>query len=85
MIAPGYKADLNVIDFENFKIHGPELVHDLPANGKRYVQKITGYRATICSGEVIYKDGAPTGKLPGKLIRGSQIAPVARAGMGSAG
>ena len=84
VIAPGYKADLNVIDFENLKIHGPELVYDLPANGKRYVQKITGYRATICSGEVIYKDGAPTGKLPGKLIRGAQLAPAAAIQRGTA-
>lgn len=76
VIAAGYKADLNVVDFDNLKIHAPELVYDLPANGKRYVQKITGYHSTICSGELIYRHGKPTGNLPGKLIRGAQPLPV---------
>lgn len=70
VIAPGMKADINVLDFDNLQIHEPVLVPDLPAGGKRFLQKITGYRATICSGEVIYRDGEATGALPGKLIRG---------------
>lgn len=72
VIAPGMKADINVIDFEALKIHAPRIAYDLPASGKRYLQDITGYRATICSGQVIYRDGAATGALPGRLIRGPQ-------------
>jgi len=75
VIAPGMKADINVIDFENLHIYGPKLVYDLPANGKRYIQEITGYHSTICSGQVIYRQGQATGKLPGRLIRGPQPAP----------
>ncbi len=75
VIAVGYKADLNVIDFDNLKIHAPKLAYDLPANGKRYLQKITGYHSTICSGEVIYRHGEATGNMPGRLIRGAQQAP----------
>lgn len=75
VIAPGMKADINVIDFDNLEIHAPRLAYDLPANGKRYLQDITGYRATICSGEVIYEDGKETGALPGRLIRGPQAQP----------
>jgi N-acyl-D-aspartate/D-glutamate deacylase len=77
VLAPGMKADLNVIDFDALHIHAPEMVHDLPAEGRRLIQKVDGYRYTICSGEVIYEDGKPTGRLPGKLIRGPQPAPAA--------
>jgi N-acyl-D-aspartate/D-glutamate deacylase len=72
VIAPGMKADLNVIDFDNLAIGGPRVAYDLPASGKRYLQDITGYRMTICSGQVIYRDGIETGALPGRLIRGPQ-------------
>lgn len=75
VIAPGMKADINVIDFDNLQIHGPRVAYDLPADGKRYLQDITGYRTTICSGQVIYRDGQATGALPGKLIRGPQNDP----------
>lgn len=75
VIAPGMKADINVIDFDALHIHTPRLVYDLPAEGKRFVQDITGYHSTICSGQVIYQHGKATGKLPGKLIRGPQAAP----------
>ncbi len=78
VIAPGMKADINVIDFDNLYIHEPVLTNDLPAEGKRFLQKITGYRMTLCSGEVIYRDGQPTGALPGKLIRGSKTSPENR-------
>jgi N-acyl-D-aspartate/D-glutamate deacylase len=75
VIAPGMKADVNVIDFDNLRIHAPRLTYDLPGGGKRYVQDITGYEWAICSGEVIYRNGEPTGRLPGRLIRGAQPAP----------
>jgi N-acyl-D-aspartate/D-glutamate deacylase len=74
-LTPGKKADLNVIDFDALRIHAPEMVYDLPAGGKRLVQKIDGYRYTVQSGEVTFEDGKPTGALPGKLIRGPQPAP----------
>ena len=77
VVAPGMKADLNVIDFEALHIHGPEMVDDLPANGNRLIQQVDGYRYTVQSGEVTYEDGKPTGALPGKLIRGPQSAPNA--------
>jgi N-acyl-D-aspartate/D-glutamate deacylase len=76
VIAPGMKADLNVIDFDALHIHGPEMVNDLPANGKRLIQQVDGYRYTVKSGEITYEDGTPTGALPGKLVRGPQAAPL---------
>jgi N-acyl-D-aspartate/D-glutamate deacylase len=76
VLAPGTKADVNVIDFDNLHIHAPEMVYDLPAEGRRLVQKVEGYRYTICSGEVIYEDAKPTGALPGKLVRGPQPRPA---------
>jgi N-acyl-D-amino-acid deacylase len=75
VVAPGMKADLNVIDYEALHIHGPEMVWDLPGAGKRLIQAIDGYRYTIKSGEVTYDEGKPTGALPGKLVRGPQPAP----------
>jgi N-acyl-D-amino-acid deacylase len=81
VIAPGMKADLNVIDFANLRIHAPKIAYDLPAGGKRFLQEITGYHSTICSGEVIYRHGKATGKLPGRLIRGPQAAPVETANL----
>jgi N-acyl-D-amino-acid deacylase len=77
VLQPGMKADLNVIDLDALTLHAPEMVYDLPAEGRRLVQKVDGYRYTICSGEVIYEDGRPTGALPGKLIRGPQPAATA--------
>ncbi len=79
LIAPGMKADVNVIDFENLKIKRPQMVYDLPANGRRLVQEAEGYVATIVNGEVIFENGKPTGALPGHLIRGAQAAPQALA------
>ena len=55
----------------------PEMLHDLPANGKRLVQRAAGYRSTIVAGSVVMKDGVPTGELPGRLIRGAQSSPKA--------
>ena len=75
VLAPGMKADVNVIDLDALHIHAPEMVYDLPAEGRRLVQKADGYCYTICSGEVTYEGGAPTGALPGKLVRGPQPLP----------
>ena len=76
LLAPGMKADVNVIDFDGMYLHAPEMVYDLPANGRRLIQRVDGYDVTICSGEVIYEAGVATGALPGKLIRGPQVAPT---------
>jgi N-acyl-D-aspartate/D-glutamate deacylase len=73
-IAPGLKADLNLIDFERLGVRPPEIVHDLPAGGKRLVQRAAGYVATICSGVVTFENGESTGALPGRLLRGPQAA-----------
>ena len=77
VLAPGYLADINVIDFENLSLPAPSMIYDLPAGGKRLMQKPTGYRATIKRGVVTFLDGEPTGELPGSLQRGAQPAPVA--------
>ncbi len=74
VIAPGYKADLNVLDFDRLHLHAPEVAYDLPTGGRRLVQRAKGYRATIVSGSVAYRDGEATGDLPGRLVRGPQSA-----------
>ena len=79
MIAPGYMADLNVIDFDNLKLGRPWLAFDLPAGGKRLLQKAEGYVATIKSGVVTFRDGQWSGATPGGLIRGPQRAAMAEA------
>ena len=71
-IEVGMLADLNVIDHDRLTLRPPEIVHDLPAGGRRLVQRAEGYTATIKRGEVIYREGEPTGVLPGQLIRGPQ-------------
>jgi N-acyl-D-aspartate/D-glutamate deacylase len=73
-LAPGLQADLNLIDFEGLRLSAPEMVFDLPARGRRLIQRASGYQATIARGELIYEKGEPTGALPGKLIRGPQAA-----------
>jgi len=77
LIAPGMKADINIIDFDQLSLRTPHIVHDLPAGGKRFLQNADGLVATLVSGEVIYRNGEATGALPGKLVRGQQLAPVA--------
>jgi N-acyl-D-aspartate/D-glutamate deacylase len=71
-LKPGYKGDLNIIDFAKLKLHAPRIVNDLPAGGRRLGQSADGYVATIVSGVVTYQHGVATGALPGKLIRGAQ-------------
>jgi N-acyl-D-aspartate/D-glutamate deacylase len=75
VIAPGMRADLNVIDFEQLRCERPTMAYDLPAGGKRLLQKARGYTATIVAGETIARDGEPTGARPGRLVRGPQPAP----------
>jgi N-acyl-D-aspartate/D-glutamate deacylase len=75
VIAPGMKADLNVIDFDKLRVERPIMAFDLPAGGKRLLQRARGYTATVVSGTVVYLDGEPTGALPGKLLRGPQAPP----------
>jgi len=77
VIAPGYLADLNVIDFDNLTLENPYIAFDLPAGGRRLLQKARGYTATIKSGVVVSRGGEFTGQLPGTLIRGPMARPVA--------
>lgn len=79
IIAPGYLADLNVIDLDKVKLGKPWLAFDLPAGGKRLLQKAEGYLCTIKTGVVTFKDGAWTGATPGGLIRGPQRADLLEA------
>jgi len=72
VIAPGYRADLNVIDLANLKLRLPEVQYDLPAGGRRLMQRASGYTATILKGEITHRDGDPTGAKPGRLVRGAQ-------------
>jgi N-acyl-D-amino-acid deacylase len=73
-LAVGYKADVNVIDFDNLQLEAPYWVRDLPANGRRFMQNVSGYDATIVSGTITTRGGQDTGALPGKLVRGPQKA-----------
>lgn len=71
-VKPGYKADINIINQAQLKLHSPEVVYDLPAGGRRLDQGATGYVATIVSGEVIRRNDQSTGALPGRLVRGAR-------------
>lgn len=76
IIAPGMRADVNVIDFDGLTLHAPEIVYDLPAGGKRLIQKADGYTATIVNGVVAFRNGQPTdAPLQGRLVRGEQPRP----------
>ena len=68
-VAVGQRADLNVIDHEKLRLRRPELVADLPAGGKRLLQRADGYRATIVAGKPILLDGVLTGERPGRVAR----------------
>jgi len=76
LLAPGYRADVNVIDYERLAIDAPRLAYDLPGGAKRFVQGSTGYDATICAGEVVRVNDEFTGALPGRLLRGPAPEPV---------
>jgi len=78
VIAPGYRADLNVIDFAELNLERPIVVHDLPAGGKRIVQRSKGYRYTFVRGIEVARDGEDTGARPGRLLRGFRFGPGGR-------
>ena len=69
VLAPGLKADVNVIDYEGLRLHIPEVRYDLPAGGRRLVQRVDGYVATLVSGVPVFENGEYTGATPGKLVR----------------
>ena len=69
VLAPGKKADINVIDFDALSWQRPYMSFDLPAGGARLLQRSRGYTATIVAGVVVYRDGEATGALPGRLVR----------------
>ena len=78
-IAPGLRADINIIDHGRLSLKAPQVAYDLPAGGRRLVQRAEGYVATLVAGQVTYRDGEPTEALPGRLLRGAQAAPGAAA------
>jgi N-acyl-D-amino-acid deacylase len=69
VVAAGKKADLNIIDLDALHLHAPEMVFDLPAGGRRLVQRVDGYVATVVAGEVTAEHGEQTGARPGRLVR----------------
>ncbi|MFC5182452.1 N-acyl-D-amino-acid deacylase family protein [Actinomadura harenae] len=71
-IAPGMRADLNLVDLENVALRRPEMRHDLPAGGRRFVQRADGYLATFVNGVQTFAGGEHTGELPGRLVRGGR-------------
>jgi len=75
-LKPGLLADINVIDFDKLRLYRPEAIYDLPAGGRRLVQRADGYCYTVKSGEVTFEDGEHTGALPGSLVRGGREARI---------
>jgi N-acyl-D-amino-acid deacylase len=76
LVAPGFRADLNVIDLDALAITPPVMAYDLPTGARRYVQKSKGYVLTVCRGEVVAENSEFTGVRPGRLVRGPQAAPA---------
>jgi N-acyl-D-aspartate/D-glutamate deacylase len=68
-LAPGLRADVNLIDFDRLQMQKPEIVHDMPANGRRFIQRVEGYEATLVAGTPVFERGEHTGALPGRLVR----------------
>jgi len=68
-LQPGKKADVNVIDFDKLRLHHPEMIYDLPAGGKRLVQRVDGYDMTLVAGTPVFERGQETGARPGQLVR----------------
>ncbi len=75
VLAPGYRADVNVIDGDAIGVEAPRMAYDLPTGARRYVQRAHGYVMTLCRGEVVAENGEFTGATPGRLIRGPQPTP----------
>ena len=78
-LAPGLRADVNLIDYDRLQVQKPELVHDMPASGRRFVQKVDGYETTMVAGTPIFERGEHTGALPGRLVRAGRDAQVLHA------
>lgn len=74
LLRAGMKADINILDYDKLRLRRPEIVYDLPAGGKRLIQRTDGFDATIVSGAVVYRHGEATGALPGRLVRGTREA-----------
>ena len=72
VLAPGYRADINLIDFDELGVDAPRMAWDLPTGARRLIQRATGYRMTMKSGVPILENGETTGDLPGRLLRGPQ-------------
>jgi N-acyl-D-aspartate/D-glutamate deacylase len=83
VLAPGYRADIIVVDLDGMRMRRPEVHYDLPGGGRRLQQPVDGYRHTFVSGVETYHDGIATGALPGRLVRGARTAPPALAGAAS--
>jgi N-acyl-D-aspartate/D-glutamate deacylase len=76
LVRPGLRADLNVIDYDRLRLHAPQVAYDLPAGGRRLIQRADGYVATLVAGQITYRNGEATDALPGRVIRGARAAPV---------
>ena len=72
-LAPGLRADVNVIDFDGLRIHAPEIINDLPAGGRRFVQRVDGYETTLVAGTPVFECGRYTGATPGRLVRAGRL------------
>ena len=72
VLQPGKVADVNVIDFDHVQLDRPVMVHDLPGDARRFVQRSRGYLTTVKSGQVILCDGDDQGARPGQLLRGAR-------------
>jgi len=75
VVAPGYRADLNIVDFDRLGVEVPTVAHDLPAGGRRLVQRSRGYDHTFVAGVEVARDGEFTGERPGRLLRGETARP----------
>jgi len=78
-LSPGLRADVNLINFDHLRLHKPELVHDMPAGGRRFIQRVDGYEATLVAGTPIFERGEHTGAMPGRLVRNGGNGRTARA------
>ena len=78
-LLPGLRADVNIIDYNKLQVQKPILVHDMPANGRRFVQRVDGYEMTMTAGTPIFEKGQHTGALPGRLVRAGCDAQVLHA------
>jgi N-acyl-D-aspartate/D-glutamate deacylase len=76
VLAPGLRGDLLVVDLDRLALEAPVLAFDLPASGRRLLQRARGYDATVVAGTIVAEHDSPTGALPGRLIRGERAAPV---------